>query len=46
MSEQAQHNKAELEAFLAKRKKKNLVFLAILGGLAVLFFAITILKMS
>ncbi|MBX2831861.1 MAG: hypothetical protein KTR23_11870 [Rhodospirillales bacterium] len=46
MSEQAQQNKAELAAFLAKRKKKNTVFLVILAGLAVLFFAITILKMS
>ncbi|MEE3047194.1 MAG: hypothetical protein VX620_18245 [Pseudomonadota bacterium] len=46
MSEQVQDKKAELEAFLAKRKKKNLVFLIILAGLATLFFAITILKMS
>ncbi|WP_022731001.1 MULTISPECIES: hypothetical protein [Thalassospira] len=46
MSEKPNPNKAELDAFLAKRKKKNWAFLAILGGLAVLFFAITILKMS
>ncbi|WP_430474144.1 hypothetical protein ACQ0MK_20205 [Thalassospira lucentensis] len=46
MSEQAEQNKAELAAFLAQRKKKNRVFLVILAGLAVLFFAITILKMS
>ncbi|UKV13990.1 hypothetical protein L6172_18340 [Thalassospiraceae bacterium SW-3-3] len=39
-------SKAELDAFYAKRRKKNWAFLAILGGLAVLFFAITILKMS
>ena len=39
-------SKAELEAFYAKRRKKNWAFLVILGGLAVLFFAITILKMS
>ncbi len=38
--------KAELDAFYAKRRKKNWTFLVILGGLAVLFFAITILKMS
>ncbi|WP_417804568.1 hypothetical protein [Thalassospira lucentensis] len=46
MTEHPNSNKAELEAFLAKRKKKNWAFLVILGGLAVLFFAITILKMS
>ncbi|WP_169714965.1 hypothetical protein [Thalassospira alkalitolerans] len=38
--------KAELDVFYAKRRKKNWVFLVILGGLSVLFFAITILKMS
>lgn len=46
MSEQPKMNKAELEAFYAKRKKKNWVFLAILSSLIALFFAITILKMS
>lgn len=46
MTEQPNPKKAELDAFLAKRKKKNWVFLAILGGLAILFFVITILKMS
>lgn len=46
MSDRLKMGKAELEAFYARRRKKNWVFLAILGGLAILFFAITILKMS
>ncbi|NIY75584.1 hypothetical protein HED22_08015 [Thalassospira sp. HF15] len=46
MSEQPEMSKAELEAFYAKRKKKNWAFLVILSSLIVLFFAITILKMS
>lgn len=46
MTEPTKNNRAEVEAFLAKRKRKNWAFLIILGGLAVLFFAITILKMS
>ena len=46
MSEQSKMSKAELEAFYAKRKKKNWAFLIILASLIVLFFAITILKMS
>lgn len=46
MSEQPKMSKEELEAFYAKRKRKNWAFLAILSSLIVLFFAITILKMS
>ena len=46
MTEQPKMTKEELEAFYARRKKKNWVFLAILSSLIVLFFTITILKMS
>jgi|TARA_B100000749_G_scaffold262877_1_gene236081 hypothetical protein len=46
MTEHPKMSKAELEAFYAKRKKKNWAFLVILTSLIVLFFAITILKMS
>lgn len=46
MTEQSKMSKEELDAFYAKRKKKNWAFLAILTSLIVLFFAITILKMS
>ncbi|WP_168173688.1 hypothetical protein [Thalassospira sp. TSL5-1] len=46
MTEQPKMSKEELAAFYANRKRKNWVLLAILTGLAVLFFVITILKMS
>ncbi|WP_157831935.1 hypothetical protein [Thalassospira marina] len=46
MTEQPKMTEEELAAFYASRKRKNWVLLAILTGLAVLFFVITILKMS
>ncbi len=46
MTERPKMSEEELAAFYANRKRKNWVLLAILTGLAVLFFVITILKMS
>ena len=53
MSDQIQHPRSEMRsgeaeraALRAKRRAKNLVVLAGLVGLAVLFYAITILKMA
>ena len=36
----------ETEAFRARQKSRNLVMGLILGGLAILFFAITIVKLG
>ncbi|MEQ5776462.1 MULTISPECIES: hypothetical protein [unclassified Thalassospira] len=46
MTEQPKMTDEELAAFYASRRRKNWVLLGILTGLAVLFFVITILKMS
>ncbi|MDP2698775.1 hypothetical protein [Thalassospira sp.] len=46
MSDDPKMTKEELDVFYRRRRAKNWVFLVILGGLAALFFAITILKMS
>ena len=53
MSDQTQHPRSEMRpgeaeraALRAKQRSKNLAVLAGLAGLAVLFYAITILKMA
>lgn len=39
-------SEADLEAFRARQKSRNRVMGLVLGGLAILFFAITIVKLG
>ena len=41
-----QMSEADLEAFRARQKSRNLMMGLVLGGLAILFFAITIVKLG
>ena len=42
----AERSEAEIAAFRARQKSRNRVMGLVLGGLAILFFAITIVKLG